>query len=218
MYKVFMCLGIKSLVSVAEKYGKEDFCRKYTDIYEKLKKDINTILWDESRQLYSSYYYDGERRHWGELMQVMAIFSGVAEGKEDILCETLARENNGLVGITLSYSLYKYEVLLARGGKYDKLVFDDIGCKWGNMLFSGADSFWETEGGADDFILAGSLCHGWSAFPIYLYHRYVMGITPSMLRGEGGSGRVVDVFASYEGRCRDILVSKKEGGLRDYIK
>ena len=43
------------------------------------------------------------------------------------------------------------------------------------MLFAGATSFWETDAGAWDFERAGSLCHGWSAVPIYLYYRYVLG-------------------------------------------
>jgi hypothetical protein len=32
--------------------------------------------------------------------------------------------------------------------------------------------------GADDFDHAGSLCHGWSAIPIYFYYRYLLGIVP----------------------------------------
>ena len=35
------------------------------------------------------------------------------------------------------------------------------------MLDAGATTFWETEKGATDFDGAGSLCHGWSALPIY---------------------------------------------------
>jgi len=37
------------------------------------------------------------------------------------------------------------------------------------MLDRGATTFWETIKGADDFGGAGSLCHGWSALPIYYY-------------------------------------------------
>ena len=44
------------------------------------------------------------------------------------------------------------------------------------MLDRGATSFWETELGWEDFDYAGSLCHGWSAIPLYLYGAYGLGI------------------------------------------
>ena len=62
--------------------------------------------------------------------------------------------------------------------KYGRFVLDDIATKWGRMIGNGATSFWETEKGAEDFANAGSLCHGWSAVPIYVYYRYVLGATP----------------------------------------
>jgi hypothetical protein len=39
------------------------------------------------------------------------------------------------------------------------------------MLAEDATSFWETEDGAAAFGNAGSLCHGWSALPIYYLHK-----------------------------------------------
>ena len=40
----------------------------------------------------------------------------------------------------------------------------------GYMLDCGATSFWETIIGEADFGRAGSLCHGWSAMPLYYYN------------------------------------------------
>ncbi|MBR1677551.1 MAG: ROK family protein [Clostridia bacterium] len=37
----------------------------------------------------------------------------------------------------------------------------------GGKLYSGATTFWETEKGECDFDGAASLCHGWSAIPVY---------------------------------------------------
>lgn len=39
------------------------------------------------------------------------------------------------------------------------------------MLDAGCDTVWETAKGAEDFDGAGSLCHGWNAIPVYIYHR-----------------------------------------------
>ena len=42
------------------------------------------------------------------------------------------------------------------------------------MLDEGATSAWETKIGASDFSNAGSLCHGWSAVPVYYYNKFGM--------------------------------------------
>lgn len=87
----------------------------------------------------------------------------------------LSREDNGLIPVTLSCSLFKYEALMRRPEMYGRWVMEDVARIWGGMLFAGATSFWETDAGAWDFDRAGSLCHGWSAVPVYLYYRYVLG-------------------------------------------
>ena len=84
---------------------------------------------------------------------------------------------NDFVQISLSYSIFKYEALLKHNPQSARAVFDDVAEKCGNMLYCGATSFWETAKGQSDFEGAGSLCHGWSAIPAYLYMRYVAGIT-----------------------------------------
>ena len=105
----------------------------------------------------------------------MAVYSGVSNGEEaEYIREVISKgeiENK----ITLSYSVYKYDVLMQEPEKYKESVFDEIADRWGKMLFKGATTFWETDIGADDFYKAGSLCHGWSAIPIYLYSRYSLG-------------------------------------------
>jgi hypothetical protein len=46
------------------------------------------------------------------------------------------------------------------------------------MLLIGATSFWETDLGGNDFGRAASLCHAWSALPLYYYGAYVLGVRP----------------------------------------
>ena len=50
---------------------------------------------------------------------------------------------------------------------------------WGDMLTQGATTFWETEQGGWDFDRGGSLCHAWSAVPLYLYMAYALGVKPT---------------------------------------
>lgn len=56
--------------------------------------------------------------------------------------------------------------------EYKKFVLLDIKKRWGKMLRNGATAFWETEKGEADFDGAGSLCHGWSAIPLYVINKY----------------------------------------------
>ena len=64
-----------------------------------------------------------------------------------------------------------FDALLAvNKEKYSDFILQEIDRIYAKMLQEGATSFWETEKGADDFDGAGSLCHGWSAIPIYYYH------------------------------------------------
>lgn len=63
--------------------------------------------------------------------------------------------------------LFKYEALFSE----KEWVKENIADIWGDMLFKGATSFWETEKGGYDFENAGSLCHGWSALPVYFLKR-----------------------------------------------
>ena len=62
--------------------------------------------------------------------------------------------------------------------EYAEEVFRQITERWGNMIYQGATTFWETDLGADDFYRAGSLCHGWSAIPAYLIGAYILGVRP----------------------------------------
>lgn len=54
--------------------------------------------------------------------------------------------------------------------KHIHVILDDIEIVYTPMLKSGSTTVWETELGESDFAGAGSLCHGWSAMPIYYYH------------------------------------------------
>ena len=65
---------------------------------------------------------------------------------------------------------FVYDALLLFGGKYREYILQEIRETYGNMLQAGATTFWETEKGEADFGGAGSLCHGWSAIPVYYLH------------------------------------------------
>lgn len=111
-----------------------------------------------------------------ELTQTLAVISGAAENT-GILDRLL--EENSFIKSTLSTSIFKYEALLSAGTQYQDAVLEEIADLWGRMLFAGTDTLWEVVDGASAFQDAGSLCHGWSAIPVYLLYKYYLGYEPT---------------------------------------
>ena len=85
---------------------------------------------------------------------------------DEELAERLLSDQT-LIPVTLSMAPFLYDALLAVNDNYKDWILQDIRKKYGYMLEQGATTFWETEKGWQDFDNAGSLCHGWSAMPIY---------------------------------------------------
>lgn len=132
---------------------------------------INHIFFDEDRHLYK---LDTQSFHYSVLGNSLAVLSGVADtAKSETILEILTGVNN-LIPITLSMKGYFYDALLKNNADYREYVLNDLDNDYGYMLNHGATTFWETILGKEDFNGAGSLCHGWSAMPVYYYHRLLV--------------------------------------------
>ena len=101
----------------------------------------------------------------------MAILCGaVSETEAENICELLVNDND-LTKVSLSMKCFKYDALIkVDKEKYGAFILNDIKNTYKAMLDEGATSFWETEIGESDFANAGSLCHGWSAIPVYYFN------------------------------------------------
>ncbi len=176
---LFFCMALDAAAFLEESCGYKDHSLKYKELSGKIKKTFHIKFWDEGMNAYRTYCGIDNQAHFAELTQALAVcVKACEENIRSILRQKLADANNGMIKTTLSYSIYKYEALLEDPETYADIVFEELARIWGNMLFSGATSFWETEKGAEDFLGAGSLCHGWSAIPVYFYHAYILGIKP----------------------------------------
>ena len=90
------------------------------------------------------------------------------EEEEKRIAEALTDETSGLAPITLSMLCFKYDALIKVDGEgYKDYILNNIRTKYKMMLDYGSSTVWETE----DILThaAGSLCHGWSALPVYYY-------------------------------------------------
>jgi len=161
-----------------------DLAFTYEELHKKINRAIHEKFYDSNRQVYLTRINNEKKSIVCEsgfgktapeelhtLTQALMLYVGVVP-KEliPVIIDKMLSEE--MIPCTLSGSIYKYDVLLQQGNQYRQFVLDEIEKIWGRMLFQGATTFWETEKGAKDFDSAGSLCHGWSSVPVYLYGRY----------------------------------------------
>ena len=108
---------------------------------------------------------------FSSLANALAVLTNVASKAEaDRICEKLVKKE--FIESSLSMKIFEYEALLYTDStKYSEFVLDEIRKNYKVMLESGSDTVWETKLGESDFDNAGSLCHGWSAVPVYIYHK-----------------------------------------------
>ena len=140
----------------------------YQDIAKALKKQTNRAFYSKKRQL---YFMSNTNESYSTLGNSLAILSGVASvQKRKHIANELVK--NRLTPITLSMKCFLYDALLMVDKNYQKFILNDIDIVYKKMLDADATTFWETELGEKDFDNAGSLCHGWSALPIYYYHLF----------------------------------------------
>jgi hypothetical protein len=177
---LFFVMALQAIVEISEICNDKTSMTRYKQQANRTAYAINNKFWVESKKLYQTYI--GEQainNHFAELTQALAILANITEKHNiHILQKKLLLHNNNLVATTLSQSLYKFEAILSTGEKFARDVFEKINNDWGDMLYNGATSFWETLKGQADFAYAGSLCHGWSAIPAYFFQKYLLGVKP----------------------------------------
>ncbi len=133
--------------------------------FESLKKEIHKNFFDCKTGLFANTL---RKDKYSQLGNAFAVLIGL--GDERTL--DAIKESDTLVPATLSMSSFIYDALL--NTNYDDgkdYILKDIRKKYNYMLQCGASSFWETILGHEDFNGAGSLCHGWSALPVYYYNK-----------------------------------------------
>ena len=136
---------------------------------DEVRKGIVSGFFDEDTGLFGTSFTD--RNLYSQLCNAFALLAGFGDQRT----VDAVKNNKELIPATLSMLGYVYDALLEKDFDGNKeFALSDIREKYGYMLDKGATSFWETINGAGDFSKAGSLCHGWSAMPIYYYNKFGM--------------------------------------------
>ena len=142
---------------------------EYSGVADKIRENIRERFFNKEKGVFTML--EGTEQYT-ELANSFAVKTGIAnEEQSKIICEKLA--NDELVPMSLSMKTFKYDALLKTDeAKYKERVFKEIRSDYKRMLDADSSATWETVDGAVAFDNAGSLCHGWSAIPIYYYHKY----------------------------------------------
>jgi hypothetical protein len=137
-----------------------------------LRRAVFQAFWDGGRGCYWSFRSAGQPWHRAEAIQALAACHGLPGAPPEV------PGDSGLIPITLSS--VPYAAMAAWGAPLDRQTRLLDWCRrvYGDMLRQGATSLWETALGAADFGGAGSLCHGWSALPVWIARAYVLGVRP----------------------------------------
>lgn len=153
---------------------------KYRLLLKRRGEELSFPFDDFSAALRKAFYDESEglfrlsdRSHsYSRLGCSMALLAGVVKGEEAKRVASRMLEKEGIVDCSLSCAAFFYDALLAADPGYRSFVLDDIRRKYGYMLDCGATTFWETLRGSAENGGVGSLCHGWSAIPVYYYHKF----------------------------------------------
>lgn len=156
---------------------------EYEEKYEMLKKNINSFYWNSHKGAYVDSFASG-RNHVTRHANIFAILFDIADKqqKEQIIQNVLC--NDEIPQITTPYFKFYEMDALCKMGHLEE-VLTRIREYWGGMIEKGAVTFWEEYDPdvpeEEQYDMYGdrfgkSLCHAWSASPIYLLARYFIGL------------------------------------------
>ena len=159
-------IALQNMQHICDKLGiKAD----YQNLADQVNEQINETFFSAEQGLYGMH---SAQDAYSELGQALAVLCGAATGEiAQNICNVLCDVDSSLTKTTLAMKGFKYDALLKVDGAYAGYILEDIRCVYRKMLQEDATSVWEDEKGAAAFYNAGSLCHGWSALPVYYLHK-----------------------------------------------
>ena len=142
----------------------------YSDLRDNVSKRINEEFLTEDG-IYTMLKGEAQYTVLGNSLAILANVAG--DNKAGIAKKIVSGE---LHDCSLSMKVLEYDALLSTDPAYGDFIVKEIEANYGKMLDFGSSTVWETAIGAEDFTGAGSLCHGWSSVPIYIFDKLGKGM------------------------------------------
>ncbi len=164
---VINCLFVLALNSLEKMYQAVARPFPYAGIADCLRNAIGNAFATDGSLL----SLHRESREVNALGNALAILCGAVDGEQaKEICRLLTE--GVAIPSSLSMNVWIYDALLKIDPVgYRDYVLGQLRSHYSQMLSAGSTTVWETLEGSVAFGNAGSLCHGWSAVPVYLFHR-----------------------------------------------
>ena len=171
----FYSIALQSLSSICRYLEMPKEAKQYAKEAAEINRAIADYFYDMEARLFRTA---DEVSRYSVLTNSLCLYCGAAKSirpRTSNILKVLAANGPADTGLdvvsdTLSMVGFRYDALLATDKEhYREVILREIDSVYLKMLRGGATTFWETQLGERDFKNAGSLCHGWSALPIYYY-------------------------------------------------
>ena len=161
MINAIFVMAVNAFSFICDKLATEN---EFEEVAKEIKENAKKRFLNEETGL---FFIADKEENPTELANSFAIVSGITDDKNII--EKLAKGE--LEPCSLSMKTFKYDALIKSDkNKYKENILDEIRKTYKKMLDFGSTTVWETIEGDKAFSNAGSLCHGWSAIPIYYFN------------------------------------------------
>ena len=139
-----------------------------------LRNSIFRAWYDPERGCMKTYDH---RDDIHEITQVLALYCRcVPAGEKEKVVKNLLKGN--YVPVSSSSMRYFYAALAECGRDVRRHLAEKLWNCFGKMVQGDSTTMWETDIGEADFEQAGSLCHGWSALPVWYFYALKLGLQP----------------------------------------
>ncbi len=150
---------------------------------ESLRQRIRERFFDPEKAVFIDSFESGKQHVTRHSNILACLFLPLGREEKEVIYERVIR-NPDIAPITTPYFKYYENVLHCEMGQIC-LMKETISAYYGGMLENGATSFYEeydpSMKGAEHYAMYGhpfekSLCHAWSASPVFLIGRYLLGV------------------------------------------
>ena len=170
---VFICKASRCFAELERKVGNIEKANELFAYAEELSQKLENF-YDEEKGLYASYVRQntGKEGYHAYMQALVVLAKDLPKAKAERICCALKNPKGVMEDVGFGTLVWKYEAIIKTTGEVAWCV-DDICQRCGDMIFSGATSYWETPLGEADFDDAGSLCHAWTSVACYIFDKYL---------------------------------------------